>query len=536
MRKLTILALVATLAVAGSAMAAGEVRLGGDRFDGTFADATSLTTLPTTTNNDDSCDISVAPAATLLLPYFEVDIAAAAGTSDTTLFTITNVSRLPQIAHVTLWTDWSFPILDFNIFLTGFDVQSINLYDVIARGLVAPGGPGTSATSKAVSPTGGAGSNTSILPALNTANPNIVASAVVAGGVCSVLPGTLPAGLVAAVQTALTTGLYNPGVAGVGCGAVRVGGTHANAIGYVTIDVANTCSINLPDNPAYIATELLFDNVLIGDYQQLDGDPVVGNFAQGNPLVHIRATPEGGPAGSNPGTTLPYTFYDRYTFGAPITVPTRTFDRRQPLPSTFAARWIEGGTGGFNTDYKIWREGFTVGTQACATAVNNSNMPVADVVRFDERENAFGFAGSDICSPCGPGEGPRLPETSRTSTAAAIYPDNTGTDIGGWMYLNLNNGGSANYSASRPGFAPAGSATVTRASQNWAIVSMFAQGRYSVDFDAAWLGNGCSPAAIDPATSTSIGPAGGVLVCPPGVPAAQCTPGVGAFVGTNVTP
>ena len=28
---------------------------------------------PSTINNDDSCDVTVAPAATLLLPYFEVD-------------------------------------------------------------------------------------------------------------------------------------------------------------------------------------------------------------------------------------------------------------------------------------------------------------------------------------------------------------------------------------------------------------------------------------------------------------------------------
>ena len=39
-----------------------------------------------------------------------------------------------QIAHVTLWTDYSFPVIDFNIYLTGYDVQSINLYDVIALG------------------------------------------------------------------------------------------------------------------------------------------------------------------------------------------------------------------------------------------------------------------------------------------------------------------------------------------------------------------------------------------------------------------
>src|ERR1044071_8770927 len=139
MRKLTILALVAMLAIAGSAFGAGRMTL---QPNATFTNGNN----PTTTNNDDSCEITVAPAATLLLPVFDVNITAAAGASDTTLFTITNVSAAPQIAHVTLWTDWSFPVLDFNIFLTGYDVQSINLFDVIARGQVAPGGPGTAST------------------------------------------------------------------------------------------------------------------------------------------------------------------------------------------------------------------------------------------------------------------------------------------------------------------------------------------------------------------------------------------------------
>jgi len=75
-----------------------------------------------TTNNDDSCDIGTYPAATLLLPYFEVDTAQR---GVDTFFTVTNVSSLPQIAHVTIWTDWSFPVLDFSLFLTGYDVQSI---------------------------------------------------------------------------------------------------------------------------------------------------------------------------------------------------------------------------------------------------------------------------------------------------------------------------------------------------------------------------------------------------------------------------
>src|SRR3954449_10229981 len=133
MKKLFVWAMVATLLTAGSAFAKGQLPAAANATAGS---GLFLVTGPTTTNNDDSCDISTAPAATLLLPYFEVDINAQQTTAQTTLFTITNVTQIPQIAHVTVWTDLSYPVLDFNIFLTGYDVQGINLYDVIARGFV----------------------------------------------------------------------------------------------------------------------------------------------------------------------------------------------------------------------------------------------------------------------------------------------------------------------------------------------------------------------------------------------------------------
>src|SRR5438309_2318098 len=79
---------------------------------------TSLTP-PATTNNDDSCDIALQPAATLLLPYFEVDVSSPRSSAVQTIFAIQNVSAYPQIANVTLWTDWGFPAISFSIFLTG---------------------------------------------------------------------------------------------------------------------------------------------------------------------------------------------------------------------------------------------------------------------------------------------------------------------------------------------------------------------------------------------------------------------------------
>ena len=69
------------------------------------------------------------PAATLLLPYFEVDLANTNGL--TTLFSVNNASATAVLAHVVVWSDLSVPVLDFNIYLTGYYVQTVNMRDII---------------------------------------------------------------------------------------------------------------------------------------------------------------------------------------------------------------------------------------------------------------------------------------------------------------------------------------------------------------------------------------------------------------------
>jgi hypothetical protein len=501
---------------------------------------TALVTISTSAgvaDNDASCDIKVGPAATLLLPYFEVDLAATG--EQTTLFTITNVSRYSQIAHVTLWTDWGFPVLTFNIFLAGYDVQSINLKDILVRGIVAsPVGTGPTTVKSPL------GALTSPPSGPGYANPNF--KAVID---CDALPGSIPQTFMAAVRSALTTGVYPPG--GLAPCSNAVGGQHANAIGYATIDIVGSCTSRLPSDPLYYTTDLLFDNVLIGDYQQIGPHPSFASAefdAGGNPMVHIRAIPEGGAAGSNVATELPYTFYDRYTPAA-----NRILDRRQPLPSTFAARFIQGGVAAFATNYTIWREGF--GDGSCNARLSlNSALAIAEIVRFDEHDNpVVPFPCNALCpSP----SLPTLPATSSSSTASATYPTINGADVGGWMYLNLNNTGSTGYSVttrsvvgdvptvitgagSRSVLAPTGSLTIgPRPSQNWVTITMFGSlgtKRMVAEFDAASLGNGCSPAALtlDHVVDT-IGPAGGVFVCPPGTNLSNGTTAL--CKGTNINP
>jgi hypothetical protein len=486
-------------------------------------------------DNDATCDIKVAPAATLLLPYFEIDLQT--GSEQTTLFTITNVSRYSQIAHVTLWTDWSFPVLTFNIFLAGYDVQSINLKQILVSGIVAsPAGTGPTTVK---SPLGSLTSPANGGPGY--ANPNFKTAIE-----CDAVPGLITQTVMAAVRQALTVG-FSPNC------TLPVGGVHANAIGYATIDLVGSCTSRLPSDPLYYTTDLLFDNVLIGDYQQVGPAPagtVAASFdAGGNPMVHIRAVPEGGGAGSNVATELPYTFYDRYTPAA-----NRLQDRRQPLPATFAARYIQGGTGAFATNYTIWREGFGDGSCSSRLPLNGA-LPIAEIVRFDERDNPFvsNTPCFILCSPILP----TLPSTSSSSTASSLYPLLTTADVAGWMYLNLNNGGSTGYSVTThsvggvpttitgPGstsvLAPARSGTVgPRPSQNWVTITMFGYlgtKHLVAEFDAASLGNGCTPAALvttaNGGTGT-IGPAGGVFVCPPGSTLANGTTDL--CTGTNVNP
>jgi len=293
-----------------------------------------------TTNNDDSCDIGVAPAATLLLPYFEVEVDKPPTRARTTIFTIVNTSQYPQIARVTLWSDLAYPVVNFNLFLTGYDVQPVNLYDVLTTGATAGflTGPGDRSLA-------------------NDLNPNHTSMP------CQ--RDVLSESLLADVRSILTTGR------GPSCSlAGQLGLVHQAAIGYATIDVVNSCNVTFPNDKAYY-DELLYDNVLIGDYEHINPNLTTGNYATASPLVHIRAIPEGGLAGAKVTPDLPRTFYDHYT---PHASP--HIDRRQPLPVAFTARFVQGGTGAFNTNLQIWREGLA-GVTTCSGYAKNYGSEVA---------------------------------------------------------------------------------------------------------------------------------------------------------------
>lgn len=411
---------------------------------------------PSTTNNDDSCDIGVTPAATLLVPYFEVDLAAQPGHGRTTVFNVINVSHLPQIARVTIWSDWAYPVISFSIFLTGYDVQAVDMRDFLVRGMIPSivGTPGPRS-------------------APNFSNPNHSKNLV---SECGARMPFVPKMILDDVRGILTTGRSSGGVItcldGEGT-QLPLGGNHgANiAVGYATIDVVSTCMAKLPTDPKYFTNDLLYDNVLTGDYIFIDPKGDKNGYATGSPMVHIRAIPEGGPAGAKVATGLPQTFYQRFK--------PAVSDRRQPLPSVYAARYIEGGPESFQTRVTLWRESALGAGESCTQYVRSAEAPFLEITRFDERENASIQSASVSSTRART----TLTPVTRLTSTASVFPAVTSNDHGGWFYMNL--------------------AQSTRNTQAWVDVTLFSEGRYGVQFPAAALGNGCSKA---PAAGARIGP------------------------------
>ena len=270
------------------------------------------------------CTIDAVPAATLLLPYFEVDLGDPNGL--TTLFSLNNAAASAVLVHVVMWSDLSVPVLDFDVYLTGYDVQSVNLRDIIVDGNLPQTASAGQDPTDTISPQGPLSQD------INFAS-------------CSAaLPplGALPAIYISHMENALT-GLPSSLLGG-DCAGQLYGDNIAR--GYVTMDTVNQCSTFFPGDTGYFAaggTGVATDqNVIWGDWFIVES---LENFAEGGDLVQIEAS------ASNPATSTAgrYSYYGRYDGwdGA---------DDREPLATEFAARFIDGGPFSGGTTYLVWRD------------------------------------------------------------------------------------------------------------------------------------------------------------------------------------
>jgi hypothetical protein len=398
--------------------------------------------------------IDQVPAATLLLPYFEVDLDNPNGVQ--TLFSINNASATAILAHVTIWSDLSVPTLIFNVYLTGYDVQTINMRDIFVTGQLPQTASSGQDPKDTISPHGPFSQD------INFASCN----------------GFLPLKTLQQISAEqgfdyiqhlqqAHTGKASA-VLGNKCAGQDIGDRVAR--GYVTVDTVNACTILTAGDPGYFGAggtgTATNQNVLWGDYFYINSGQ---NFAQGETLVHIEASPGTGVAGTgtyvaNPETSVPgqYTFYGRY-------VGWTAADNREPLSTNFATRFLNGGVFTGGTTLTVWRDSKVDQDAFTCPAAAGSRPPwyplgQEGLVVFDEQENATSITGT-----------PFPAEANRTKVGAANFPV---PYTFGWIYLNLNQSNAA--AGLNPPEDPL-------AAQAWVTSIHDASGRFSVGYNATLL-------------------------------------------------
>ena len=370
----------------------------------------------------DLCTIDARPAATLLLPHFEVDTAIPP-TKDT-FFSVNNASAAAVLTHVIFWTDWSIEALDFHIYLTGYDTQLVNMGDIIRNGNLP-----VTAPEDDISPVGpfslGQGSYANCGSILPYTNPALINQVDGQGHT-----------QLAHVQAALT-GNEDPFFGG--CAGQSFGDTIAR--GYVTVDVVKDCTLKVPCDTGYYEADGSgvgdYTNVIWGDYYLID---YANAAATGDTLVHVEADPTYLPGGQPDGKLGNGSFWNRCSLGAAPYA-----DYREPLGTTYAAHYYADSSIGVGAWVDVWRDDLDNCQDAntCEVSCGDTPTAIADqttrqVVVFDNEENTF----IPVCpiSPCPPGVNVNFQlETQRVSVTDPVTGGGLGaTEPDGWIYLNLN--------------------------------------------------------------------------------------------------
>ena len=389
------------------------------------------------------------PGTTLLLPYFEVDLSNPEGM--TTLFSVNNASATAVLGHVTIWSDMGIPVFAFNIYLTGYDAQPMNMRDILN---------GT------IPITASAGQD----PGDRISHKGNLSQDINFASCTGQFPySSVPANYVAYMKAALTgqASSFHGGQC-----VARNHGTPTIARGYVTVDSVTFCSVQFPSDPGYTApfNTLSTQNVLFGEYSYFNASQ---DLSYGDNLVSIAGLLSNDPY-IVPGN---YTFYGRFN-GFTAT------DYREPLSTTFAARFVAPKD--FKTPEKarrrnalppsteltVWRDPkvSNVNAFACGGAPAWYPLSQQQVLAFDEQEvpelpsfSAQPFPGA----------------TQKVTVASAALPLTTSS---GWLYLNLNT-------------------TNVDANQAWVTVLHRVQqgpngGRYDVGYRAVRLDSARNPSHL----------------------------------------
>jgi hypothetical protein len=400
------------------------------------------------------CAFDPVPAATLLFPFVQYDYNGGDAAVNT-LFAITNVSSEAQVVHVTLWTDYSVAILDFNILLTGYDVQTMTIRDILANGDL----PVTYHSNTNAGPTPNSDGPVSFNNVLNgdwidevLDDPQPTGVLVCDDGnpedyeggidqpVLDLFKGWLQKSQVVDRDYSDDCNEFDPtpgapGSAVTGTWWLGDNTTRATWM-YITADVVTECNKLFPDNPNYFDV-LSVDNVLIGDVIYLD--PAQGHSEAVN-AVQIEADWDVDHVVTwRPVVEdyLPITFYARYANGVEVGLPRE--DYREPLPTAWAFRYLNEPAAQAQTWIRAWKGAtnyrFIVDLLIDPASENVSEMIASNCLAYtyyawDEAEDVTSVSDNPWSQP---GGGTVIPNLLPLETQEVNVNEFTLPDAFGWM-------------------------------------------------------------------------------------------------------
>ena len=328
------------------------------------------------------CAIDAVPAATILVPYFEVDLSRF-GTSkfENTEVTLINTFAAPVIAHVIFWTDLSVPVLNFDVFLTGYDKHVMDIDRLFTHGALP------------IPPTTDNGNGSGCTSCSESGCVNISPSD------DFTLQDLINA------HTGQPVDFYSGQCMGRRLGNGRV------ARGYITIDNVNACTRLFPGDSGYfenggngIANNINVLQATIRRYSK--------KFLSEVPAISIEA-------GTSDGLSTPgnYTFYGRYNgFDAS--------DNRECGAIAWGIPWQRNS--GFKTEAIVWRDsGFNQGPFDCQAGPSWLPLSQFQIVVFDDQEDSQEITGEPF-----PAETQKVEVGKRPLNAS---PFNSG-----WLYMGFS--------------------------------------------------------------------------------------------------
>lgn len=319
-------------------------------------------------------------SATLLFPWFEVDVSAVSGT--TTVISFLNLEAVATLVNVTLWTEYGLPTINFPVYLTGYDQITWSLFDLFVHGQRPMTASDGQDPTDRISRQGPYSQDINYASCMSFLPPPRLSS------------GQL--GDLIAAHTGGPSSYF-----GGACGSPTRGDSIVR--GWITVDTVNQCTTLNPSSPGYFSDVATAQNNLLGDFAIHYWEK---SRTVSVPAVHIQARPHD-PAVSTPGAA---TFYGRFTGGTAI-------DAREPLGNIWATEFLRD-----RTTLVVWRDRPGAAPVPCGTApapMGQNEFVLFDYDRELTRPGGTFFPSALTAAEIGDGG---IPFTRK----------------GGWMYLNTN--------------------------------------------------------------------------------------------------